>query len=70
VSEEGRRTNHLVGVGTIAEFMEGTNKVFGMGLDLVAVTAAYGAVVDGDLNSWSIGKTVDVQILEQGLLVI
>jgi hypothetical protein len=28
-----------------------------MGLDLAAFLAVYGAVIDGDLISWSIGET-------------
>lgn len=46
------------GVGTITQFIEGTNRVFGMGLDTAAFLAVYGAVMDGDLLSWSIGKGV------------
>jgi hypothetical protein len=34
-----------------------------MGLDLAAVLAVYGAVIDGDLTSWSIGKgTIIMQL--------
>ncbi|KAM3071057.1 hypothetical protein ACMFMG_009964 [Clarireedia jacksonii] len=43
------------GVATITEFIQGTYDVFGMGLDLGAILAVYGAVFDGDLTSWSIG---------------
>lgn len=47
------------GVGTITQFVEGTTKVFGMGADLAAFLAGYGAVMDGDLTSWSIGGPSD-----------
>lgn len=43
------------GVGTIQQFIQGTNQVFGMGLDLAAFLAVYGAVIDGDGLEWSIG---------------
>jgi hypothetical protein len=43
------------GVATIAQFVEATNEVFGMGLDLATFLSTYGAVMDGDLTSWSIG---------------
>lgn len=43
------------GVATISQFVSATNKVFGMGLDLGLFLATYGALVDGDLTSWSIG---------------
>ncbi|KAL1304902.1 hypothetical protein AAFC00_003820 [Neodothiora populina] len=43
------------GVATISEFVAGTNKVFGMGLDLGAFLSVYGAVADGDGTKWSIG---------------
>ncbi|ETN38619.1 uncharacterized protein HMPREF1541_06656 [Cyphellophora europaea CBS 101466] len=43
------------GVATIGEFVEATNKVFGMGIDLATFLSTYGAVMDGDLTSWSIG---------------
>jgi hypothetical protein len=49
-------TYSVLGVGTISQFIAGTNTVFGMGLDLVAFLSVYGAVIDGDLTSWSIGK--------------
>lgn len=48
--------NKILGVGTISQFISGTNTVFGMGLDLAAFLAVYGAVIDGDLTSWSIGR--------------
>lgn len=43
------------GVATINQFVTATNKVFGMGLDLGLFLSTYGALVDGDLTSWSIG---------------
>lgn len=43
------------GVATIQQFIDATNKVYGMGLDLAGFLAIYGAVMDGDLKSWSIG---------------
>jgi hypothetical protein len=50
-------THSTSGVGTISQFISGTNTVFGMGLDLAAFLSVYGAVMDGDLTSWSIGKS-------------
>lgn len=43
------------GVGTIDQFIESTTSVFGMGADLAAILAVYGAAIDGNLLSWSIG---------------
>jgi hypothetical protein len=43
------------GVATIDQFVSATNKVFGMGIDLAIFLSVYGAVMDGDLTSWSIG---------------
>ena len=43
------------GVATISQFVTQTNKVFGMGLDLGLFLSTYGAVVDGNGVSWSIG---------------
>ncbi|KAK0127152.1 hypothetical protein ONS96_006705 [Cadophora gregata f. sp. sojae] len=43
------------GIATISQFIQGTYDVFGMGLDLGAFLAIYGAIFDGDLTSWSIG---------------
>lgn len=59
------------GVGTIQDFITGTQDAFGMGksvpletiahthvlkgVDLATVLAIYGAVFDGDLKSYSIG---------------
>lgn len=55
------------GFATITQFIEGTGTVFGMGVDLAAFLSAYGAVIDGDLTSWSIGgPTTDLPAI--GLL--
>ncbi len=43
------------GVGTIQQFVDATQEVFGMGPDLALFLSTYGAVVDGSLTSWSIG---------------
>ncbi|KAF2091307.1 Cloroperoxidase [Saccharata proteae CBS 121410] len=43
------------GVATIDQYISATNQVFGMGLDLGLVLAVYGAVMDGDGLSWSMG---------------
>ena len=43
------------GVATITQFVEATNQVYGMGIDLATFLSVYGAVMDGDLTSWSIG---------------
>ncbi|KAI0970363.1 hypothetical protein F4678DRAFT_480584 [Xylaria arbuscula] len=43
------------GVATIAEFISGTMKAFGMGADLATLLTIYGAIFDGDLTSYSIG---------------
>lgn len=43
------------GVATIDQFISATNSVFGMGIDLATFLSTYGAVMDGDLTSWSIG---------------
>ena len=43
--------------------------VYGMGLDLASFLAVYGAVMDGDLTSWSIGGPPPTTLLESvGLL--
>lgn len=46
------------GVGTIDEFINGTEAAFGMGPDLASLLAVYGAIFDGDLTSYSIGGPV------------
>lgn len=51
------------GIATIGQFIEGTNTVFGMGEDLGGFLALYGAVVDGDGRSWSIGGVPHTGIL-------
>jgi len=57
------------GVATITQFTQGTYDVFGMGLDLGAFLAVYGAVFDGDLTSWSIGGPPSAGLLSSiGLL--
>lgn len=43
------------GVATIPEFIAATTKVFGMGLDLATFLSNYGAIIDGDLMSFSVG---------------
>lgn len=43
------------GIATIQDFITGTYDVFGMGLDLGAFLAVYGAVIDGNVAAWSIG---------------
>jgi Peroxidase, family 2 len=46
------------GVGTIEQFVQGCYNVFGMGLDLGAFLAIYGALIEGDGKQWSIGGPV------------
>jgi hypothetical protein len=58
-------THSTLGVGTISQFISGTNTVFGMGLDMAAFLAVYGAVMDGDLTSWSIGKGSNLSQTDQ-----
>ncbi|KAF4542401.1 Chloroperoxidase [Lasiodiplodia theobromae] len=43
------------GVATITQFVEATNQVYGMGVDLATFLSIYGAVMDGNGISWSIG---------------
>ncbi|KAF2212220.1 hypothetical protein CERZMDRAFT_59140 [Cercospora zeae-maydis SCOH1-5] len=43
------------GIASIDQFIEGTNKVFGMDRDLAEFLARYGAWVDGNGTAWSIG---------------
>ncbi|KAG9942110.1 Cloroperoxidase, partial [Aureobasidium melanogenum] len=45
------------GYATIQQFIDTTNEVVGMGPDLAAFLAVFGAAVDGDGTSWSIGGT-------------
>lgn len=56
------------GVATITEFVEATNQIFGMGVDLATFLSTYGAVMDGDLTSWSIGGPSGGAGLLPGLL--
>ena len=46
------------GVATIQQFIDGTNTVFGMARDLGGFLALFGALVDGDGTSWSIGGNI------------
>ncbi|KAF2501596.1 hypothetical protein BU16DRAFT_569583 [Lophium mytilinum] len=43
------------GVGSITDFITGTQEAFGMGVDLATFLAIYGAIFDGDLTKYSIG---------------
>jgi len=43
------------GVANIQQFIDQTYAVFGMGNDLGGFLAVYGALIDGNLESWSIG---------------
>jgi hypothetical protein len=45
------------GYATISQFIDATTKVVGMGPGLASFLAVYGAVMDGDGLSWSIGGT-------------
>lgn len=56
------------GVATIEQFVNATNSVFGMGLDLALFLSTYGAVMDGDLTSWSIGGPTSGVNLLPGIL--
>ena len=58
------RSNYLPhnGVATITQFFNGVVQVFGMAPDLALVLATYGAVVDGNLLSWSINGSPHVGI--------
>jgi len=42
------------GVATIQQFIDATNHVFGMAVDLGGFLAFFGAIVDGDGSQWSI----------------
>ncbi|CAD6441795.1 5504beed-4798-4ddf-aa30-bf296912a8f0 [Sclerotinia trifoliorum] len=61
------------GVGTIGDFIEGTNTAFGMSLDLGGFLGIYGAVFDGNLlgmsESWSIGGPTANNALPLGNLL-
>ncbi|KAH7028893.1 Chloroperoxidase, partial [Microdochium trichocladiopsis] len=56
------------GIGTIADFIEGCQAAFGMGVDLATFLAIYGAIFDGDLTSYSIGGPSPSLPLVGGLL--
>ncbi|KAM3415965.1 hypothetical protein BST61_g9455 [Cercospora zeina] len=43
------------GIASIDQFIQGTNRVFGMARDLADFLARYGAFVDGNGTHWSIG---------------
>lgn len=43
------------GIATIAQYIQATNTVVGMGLDLAGFLAIYGAIFNGNLVSWSMG---------------
>ncbi|KUJ24283.1 putative aromatic peroxygenase [Mollisia scopiformis] len=43
------------GVGTMGDFVNGTNEAYGMALDLGGFLAVYGSVFDGNLLGYSIG---------------
>lgn len=51
------------GKATIEQFVDGTEAAFGMGRDLGRFLSLYGAVVDGDGMSWSIGGVPRTGIL-------
>jgi hypothetical protein len=48
------------GYATIAQFIQATTEVVGMGPDLAGFLAVYGAAIDGDGLAWSIGGTPTV----------
>nr|POE80889.1 aromatic peroxygenase [Quercus suber] len=51
------------GYATVAQFIDATTKVVGMGPDLAAFLSVLGALIDsGDLNAWSIGGTPPVGV--------
>lgn len=58
------------GVGSIQQFIEATNRVYGLGIDIGTILAVYGSVFVGDLTKWSIGgPSKDVKLPGvQGLL--
>ncbi|KAL6718421.1 hypothetical protein ACLMJK_004510 [Lecanora helva] len=56
------------GVGSIQDFITGTQDAFGMGVDLASFLAVYGAIFDGDLTSYSIGGPVGGLLSTIGLL--
>jgi len=56
------------GVATIPQFIDGTFKVFGMGVDLSAFLAVLGASIDGDGTKWSIGGANPAVLIGNGLI--
>ena len=56
------------GVGSINDFISGTQNAFGMGADLATFLAIYGAIFDGDLTSYSIGGPYPTLLNLGGLL--
>ena len=56
------------GVGSLQDFIDGTQAAFGMGADLASFLAVYGAIFDGDLTSYSIGGPVNGLLNLGGLL--
>ncbi|KAF7852551.1 hypothetical protein EAF04_010952 [Stromatinia cepivora] len=57
------------GVGTIGDFIDGTNTAFGMSLELGGFLGIYGAVFDGNLLAWSIGGPTPNNALPLGNLL-
>ncbi|KAF2167401.1 hypothetical protein M409DRAFT_66015 [Zasmidium cellare ATCC 36951] len=51
------------GRATIQQFIDGTNAGFGMAKDLGGFLAVFGAIIDGDGTSWSIGGVPHTGIL-------
>lgn len=50
------------GYATITQFLDATENVVGMGVDLAAFLAVFGAVIDGSGLAWSIGGTPPASI--------
>ncbi|ESZ98955.1 putative Aromatic peroxygenase [Sclerotinia borealis F-4128] len=57
------------GVGTIGDFIDGTNVAYGMSLDLGGFLGVYGAVFDGNLLAYSIGGPTTNNALPLGNLL-
>lgn len=45
------------GYASVAQFIDVTQRIVGMGLNLALFLSVYGGVIDGDVKSWSIGGT-------------
>jgi hypothetical protein len=45
------------GYATVQQYIDTTEKVVGMGLQLALFLAVYGGAIDGDIGSWSIAGT-------------